>query len=688
MPTPRGAEVWRDYVTDGVPSSGRNEPSKTDARAWSTWLESLVTSGVLSSGPWFGTKEAMTLGYDADTIAVVYDDPTAIENGLYIKIGASGSGSWSQITTFLPGYQFVTASPTGASTANAIVATTSPRLPAGDGVALVTLPVPQTNTATPVTVSFDGGLTLTIASASGAAMKAGDLRAGMVLAGFVSGSTFRLLNDIGAHFITATNTGGVNAITATTPYPIPTGNGEGLIILPITATNTSSPVTVSFNGGSALTIKTRSGEDPATGELQAGDILSGFVSGSTFRLIVDPNSLIHMQGAKQWSSNPEDTPVPPAYGGDGMTTFSALHWAAKAGHEADRGEAARDAAEAYRDQAAGYVSDIASEKEVPIYATVSGMASITVEAGINVIRVNGKAAAGDGGAAIYRKVNDEPMHDLKFQSADGAWWELVSRWEDNVIRKDRGARPFVIAHRGMGSSSSPSVQNTLYAYSMLDHLAVRYWETDICLTSDGHFVLFHDDADLSGLMRDGTGAVADHTLADIQIMKFKVTEDTDLDDLYIPKFEEFLDLSLVYRPEGIHIELKGATSIAAYADAVEIIQAYDYSRRVTLYGPNIEGLRSIRKLDLYIGLAHVLTGDPTVSGTLATLSDLAALGNATALVPYANVISYPGWVSACHSRGVSLVALEMNHAYLSRSTYALGIDGHYADRLSYFIGAE
>lgn len=83
-------------------------------------------------------------------------------NGLYIKSGASGSGSWTQLTSFLPSYQFVTASPTGASTANSIVASTSPRLPAGDGVALVTLAIPATDTASPVTVRFHGGAVLTI----------------------------------------------------------------------------------------------------------------------------------------------------------------------------------------------------------------------------------------------------------------------------------------------------------------------------------------------------------------------------------------------------------------------------------------------------------------------------------------------------------------------------------------------
>ncbi|WP_242217956.1 hypothetical protein [Shinella zoogloeoides] len=291
MPAPRGAEVWRDYVTDGVPSSGRNDPAKADARAWSAWLESLVTSGVLSSGPWFATRETMTLGYDANTIAVVYDDPDAAENGLYIKVGASGSGSWSQITTFLPGYQFVTASPTETSTANAIVATTSPRLPAGDGVALVTLPVPHTNTATPVTVSFDGG--------------------------------------------------------------------------------------------AALTIKTRSGESPAIGELQEGDMLAGFVSGGTFRLITDPNALIYAQ----------------------------------------RAEAAQAAAEAARDIAAGYASDAVSQGNVPIRNSVSSASSLPVKDGIAKLIVLGEdggvfSTAGTGTIAFSSPPGDGATAKNWYREAD------------------------------------------------------------------------------------------------------------------------------------------------------------------------------------------------------------------------------------------------------------------------------
>ncbi len=355
MNAPLGAEVWRDYVTDGIPSSGPHSPKKADARAWAGWVEKLVTSGVLSSGPWFATKAAMTLDYAANTVAVVYNDPAAANNGLYIKSGASGGGSWTQLTSFLPGYQFVTASPTGASTTNAIVASTSPRLPSGDGVALVTLAVPHTNTDTPVTVSFDGA--------------------------------------------------------------------------------------------PALTIKTRTGENPDAGELQQNDVVAGFVSGATFRLISDLNSLRNYQSAKAWANNDEGTPIPAILGGDGATTFSAKHWAAKSGEgadrsrdEADRSQDAADQAKEYRDQAAGFVDDMVSEKEVPIYATVAGMPLITVPAGMSVITVRGRNSATDGDGGLYGASNNGSPD--KFTSLDGRTWYKIFK------------KPLVVAVSGQSNPAN------------------------------------------------------------------------------------------------------------------------------------------------------------------------------------------------------------------------------------------
>ncbi|MGH1559612.1 hypothetical protein ACRAWD_21950 [Caulobacter segnis] len=41
------------------------------------------------------------------------------------------------------------------------------------------------------------------------------------------------------------------------------------------------------------------------------------------------------------------------------------------------------------------------------------------------VQVEGYAAVGDYGRALYRRVSAQPAHGAAFQSADGAWWELA-----------------------------------------------------------------------------------------------------------------------------------------------------------------------------------------------------------------------------------------------------------------------
>jgi hypothetical protein len=99
-----------------------------------------------------------------------------------------------------------------------------------------------------------------------------------------SGSWTRV-GDLPYSFIKASNAGSgtANAIQATTWIPIPAGDGAAEIVLNITENNTGA-ATVSFNGGSALTIKTATGADVQADYLVAGAVVSGFVLGSTFRL--------------------------------------------------------------------------------------------------------------------------------------------------------------------------------------------------------------------------------------------------------------------------------------------------------------------------------------------------------------------------------------------------------------------
>ncbi|NTA58108.1 hypothetical protein G6L32_05585 [Agrobacterium tumefaciens] len=292
------AEVFRDFVTDGVPSSGPHNPRKPDIRKLLKQFETIIAAFMSNGGVIYASKAALDadLTRSANTMAWVLGDAVAANNGIYRKVGAPGAGNW---------------------------------------------------------------------------VRAGDLPYSFILA-----------SNIGA--------GTPSAIHATTSIPV---SGSTLILLQVAEDYAGEAATVSFNGDSALAIKTNSGADVRN--LAGGSVVYGVISGGVFRLANDEAiaSLIYQA---------RDEAV-----------------AAEGG-----AQLAQDAAEAARDIAAGYASDVVSQGAVPIYATVVGMPSLEVPVGINAIRVNGYYVAGDGGGALYAKADSEPSHAGKFQTIDGAWWEL------------------------------------------------------------------------------------------------------------------------------------------------------------------------------------------------------------------------------------------------------------------------
>lgn len=184
--------VYRDFAVDGVPSSGAHDPYKPDIRRLLTGYEQIINAFLASGGLVFPDKAAIdaSLNYSAYTMAWVVRDAVTANNGIYRKVGSSGSGSWLRLAD-LP-YSFIVASDVGAGTPNAIQATTS--IPVS-GSALVWMNIFEDNTASPVTVSFNGDPALTIKTNSGNDVVVGGLRAGTIVLGAVSGSTFRLASD-------------------------------------------------------------------------------------------------------------------------------------------------------------------------------------------------------------------------------------------------------------------------------------------------------------------------------------------------------------------------------------------------------------------------------------------------------------------------------------------------------------
>lgn len=318
-------------ILSPVDESGNPRPVPLGSlQRWGTEVERSIDAFVSISPHVYDTRANLLadLQPSESSIAWVIADPTIENNGIYRKIGASGSGSWNRVGD-LP-YSFIRASNIGSGTANAIQATTS--------------------------------------------------------------------------------------------IPVPSADSGALITFNITTSNTGSPVTVSFNGGEPLTIKTASGNDIVPGGLVAGMEPAGYKVGSTFRLLSDQASAAIQALAQAWAEGTEP-------GGEG--TKSAKEWA-------EESEGFRDGAEAARDLAAGYVNEIVSEKEVPIFATQAGMSALDLPAGMNRIHVLSQSSIFQvGAAADFVRVGGNPGHEGKFRTTDrylpnegedlddGGWWEIA-----------------------------------------------------------------------------------------------------------------------------------------------------------------------------------------------------------------------------------------------------------------------
>lgn len=95
--------AFRNWVTSGVPASGAHNPVKSDIRSLGPLIEqAIATAGFGSASAYKATRSDLNadLDYDPDSTAVVYADATDANNDVYVKVGASGSGSWT-LTTIL-----------------------------------------------------------------------------------------------------------------------------------------------------------------------------------------------------------------------------------------------------------------------------------------------------------------------------------------------------------------------------------------------------------------------------------------------------------------------------------------------------------------------------------------------------------------------------------------------------------
>ncbi|MGB3349732.1 MAG: SGNH/GDSL hydrolase family protein [Brucella anthropi] len=190
--TKKAVDIFAPVRADGTP----RQVSNLDAQVWGSELETLVGGVIAAGGKIYASKALMDadLSPSENTPALVIGDPVAANNGLYRKIGVSGTGSWQRLGD-VPGYQIIPLTNTGAGTANALRATSALPVPQADRSAILLLNVTATNTGA-MTLSVNAEGARPLRTNSGQDINPAYVRTGMVLALVKEGVNYRLLSDV------------------------------------------------------------------------------------------------------------------------------------------------------------------------------------------------------------------------------------------------------------------------------------------------------------------------------------------------------------------------------------------------------------------------------------------------------------------------------------------------------------
>lgn len=149
----------------------------------------------------------------------------------------------------------------------------------------------------------------------------------------------------------------------------------------------------------------------------------------------------------------------------------------------------------------------------------------------------------------------------------------------------------VIAHRGL---SGIEVENTCSAFVAAGNRSYYGVETDIYRTSDGHFVVGHDDN-----LKRVAGEEIYLEKVSLKTLQSVVLYDKDgkkgREDLRPCTLENYLNIITKYEKHAI-LELKSDFKEEEIRRIIEIVKNYNYLENLTFISFNYENLLKIRKI--------------------------------------------------------------------------------------------
>ncbi len=260
-----------------------------------------------------------------------------------------------------------------------------------------------------------------------------------------------------------------------------------------------------------------------------------------------------------------------------------------------------------------------------------------------------------------------------FTQSAGAWGS--SSWYD--------PRPFdestlIMAHQG-GEGEYPS--NSMLAFAKARWAGADALDADVHMTSDGVLVLFHDE--FLDDRTNGTGAVRDHTYAELRQLDFAYNWTDDGGATYPYrgkgiKVATAWELLTFFPLSRIAIEIKQTTTQAA-TDLCTMIKQKHAENRVLISSfaqPNMDAFRAAcpevatsatqdEVVEFYT--YHLVGFPPSYQPAFSSLQVPTEFNGIPILIP--------SFVSAAHSYGLKVYAWTIDTPEQAQPLIDLGVDG-------------
>lgn len=238
-----------------------------------------------------------------------------------------------------------------------------------------------------------------------------------------------------------------------------------------------------------------------------------------------------------------------------------------------------------------------------------------------------------------------------------------------------GEPAFIAGHRG---DRAHAPENTMAAFDAAFASGLEFVETDVQLTADGVPVLMHDET--VDRTTDGTGAVADLTLAEIRALDAGSWYAPEYAGTQVPLLDEFLDALTGTRKKAL-VELKGYWAPEGIRTVLDAVYLRGVQNRIVFASFNLTTIAHLA--DTAPAIPRVIIKRDLPKDPVALVRYYGAIAILTTATSLEND---PHAVARMHEAGLGVLVYTLNSEKRWSEALAYGIDGIITDKPSKLDG--